>query len=178
MDGIVFSTAEILEELSRLRVCAIRDDDWLDVHLTSLKLTHLGESDLLVLWRGVKHNENGGHTWVNLKIVEEVVSDGRDWEALAVQVGQLLHLKAAFLSYSLGKSLSEEHDTLSSLEDFSCTLGERDTALECQFHVARQVSQLIDIPGSDTLRLVVAFPLREPESDESKHNHLRDVCFG
>lgn len=160
-----------------LRVLAVGNDNRDDVHLASLQLAHRGESDLLVLRCRVENDEHSGHSRVDLEVVEQVVRDRGDGEALAVQVGQLLHLEAAFLGHSLSQSLSEEHDALGCLEDFGRALGESDTALECLFHVGGQVSQLVDVPGTDALRLVVTFHLREPKSNKCEDNNLRNVCL-
>ena len=59
-------------------------------------------------------------------------------------------------------------------------LGEIDAALKSLLHVVGQVSELTDPAGPDTLRLVVALVLREPECNESENNDLGNVrlCRG
>ena len=54
----------------------------------------------------------------------------------------------------------------------SIALGELNAALERLLHILWQVAQLVDVARTYPLRLVIALILREPESNENKHDDL------
>ena len=57
-------------------------------------------------------------------------------------------------------------------------LRELNAALKRLFHILWQVTQLVDVARTHSLRLVIALILREPESNENKHDNLRYVGLG
>ena len=101
LDARLIASDEFREEVASFRVLAVRDDDGEKVDLIGHQLAHGGERDSFVDVQRVKDDKDGGHARVELHVVEEIVGDVGDAEALAVQVGQLLHLEAALLSNSL-----------------------------------------------------------------------------
>lgn len=108
---------------------AVRKNDGVDVDLTLLESPHGSQRSSLVFSHGVEHHENGWHSRVELRIIVQVVLHAVEREALAVQIGQLLHLETALLSNGLSESLSEEHDAFSKLELLSIMLRELDAVL-------------------------------------------------
>ena len=106
MDTRVIATAELREEVACFGILAVRDDNREQVDLIEHEFAHGSECDAFIHDQRVENHEDGRHAWVQLHVVKEVVRDVRDAEALAVQVGQLLHLKASLLSHSFCNSLS------------------------------------------------------------------------
>ena len=135
-DLVFLSAHKVHKELSSLRICTVRDDNWEYLHVSQLQLLHHLYGNEFVLWRTVKHHKDGWHAWVHLAIVVVVVHNVGEVEALAVKVGQLLHLKTPFLGYLLCKPLANEHDSFGKLQLLGHSHGEVIDNLQCLLHVA------------------------------------------
>ena len=106
MDAILITSAELGEESAGLSVDTVRDDNCMKIDLACHELAHRVDSDLLVARLTVQDDKNCRHSLVDLSVVEQVVGNARDGEALAVKVRQFLHLQAALLSHGFSDSLS------------------------------------------------------------------------
>ena len=85
-DARLVASNEIVEELQSLSVGTVSDDDCKQVDLLGHELAHGRKRDSLVLRARVNDDENGRGARVDDDIVEEVVHDVAESEALAVQV--------------------------------------------------------------------------------------------
>ena len=93
----LLGTSKLLEEVSGLRVLHVRDDHYIEVQIALLQFAHHGYRGLLVLLQD--HKDAGSNSSLTLDESEEVVGNVLGAKALAVQVGQLLHLERAFLRH-------------------------------------------------------------------------------
>jgi len=159
VDATLITIAELSEEVATFTVLAVRHDDGEEVHLTILHLFHCRDLDALVLRSRVEDDENRRHARVDFRVGKQIVGNTGRCEALAVQVGELFHFETAFLSNSFCEALAEEHDTFCCFQAPCRLLRELNAALQCLLHVRGQVSELIDVPCPDALRLVVALHL-------------------
>lgn len=96
LEDLLLRSCELRKEL---RILTISDDNWEDVYVVGLKFAHDVDS-----W-GFRIFEHDKDAWDRLlsrvDIPKEIVANVLDWEALAVQVRQLLHLQRALISNSL-----------------------------------------------------------------------------
>jgi len=96
LEDLLLRSCELRKEL---RIITISDDNWEDFYVVGLKFAHNIDS-----W-GFRIFEHDKDAWdwllSRVYIPKEIVADVVDWEALAVQVRQLLHLQRALISNSL-----------------------------------------------------------------------------
>ena len=130
MNSGLVPTAKLSEEISSFRVLTVGNDNGEQVYLACFEFAHNAEGEGFVLAIRVQNDEDRWHAGVDLGVSVEVVGEAGDGEALAVEIGELLHLQTAFLGNSLGQALAEEENTLGSLQMLSSSLGELNAALQ------------------------------------------------
>ena len=145
----------LLEELAGLLLPRVCDDKWFDLDASLEELAHGFDGQCKTIGVTLQGYKDRWGARAGAHQVVIVVRDVRNREALAMKVGQLLHLKRAFLGDSLSNSLAHEQDVWTTLHSKSGILGEVIDSVKHFLHVSCQVSQLGDELGTDALRRVV-----------------------